>query len=77
MLVCSIIITCFRTAKLHIYFDITYICPDFSMKYFSSRRCEIFLARIFVLRRDVVISASGGNFEAVYYLEIDGIPSRS
>ena len=30
-----------------------------------------------MLRRDVVISASGGNFEAVYHPEIDGIPSRS
>ena len=77
MLVWYIFFVGFRIAKLHIYFDIIYICPDFCMKYFSSRRCEIFLARIFVLRRDVVISASGGNFEAVYHPEIDGIPSRS
>jgi hypothetical protein len=47
------------------------------MKYFSSRRREIFLAWIFVLHRDVVISASGGNFDLIYHPEIDGIPSRS
>lgn len=33
---------------------------------FSSRRCEIFLVRIFVLYRDVVSSVSGGNFKVVY-----------
>ena len=47
------------------------------MKYFSSRRREIFLAWIFVLHRDVVISVSGGNFAPIYHPEIDGIPSRS
>ena len=44
---------------------------------FSSRRCEIFLVRIFVLYRDVVSSVSGGNFKVVYRHKIDGIPSWS